>query len=230
MAFCPMCKCEYKKGIELCPDCKEVLVDSLEQISHAAKEEFDAQQIIQIMNAVEADEEKSDDAKETTGPVKRVGVYRKSADISTDNKYSAYILLSVGILGIIALVLICLDVIPLYSTVTSKVVTGVVMGSLFTVFVVMGIVSLKNAIKFGEKADSESDLTKEIMTYCEENLTASSVDGSICDEEFHRLAEEVKYFKRIDHIRELITRQFMNLEEEYVNYICDEIYVKLYEE
>ena len=31
MAWCPVCKCEYKKGITKCAECKVDLVDSLEE-------------------------------------------------------------------------------------------------------------------------------------------------------------------------------------------------------
>ena len=30
MAWCPVCKCEYKKGITVCKECKVELVDSLD--------------------------------------------------------------------------------------------------------------------------------------------------------------------------------------------------------
>ena len=31
MAWCPVCKCEYKQGISKCADCKVELVDVLEE-------------------------------------------------------------------------------------------------------------------------------------------------------------------------------------------------------
>ena len=36
--------------------------------------------------------------------------------------------------------------------------------------------------------------------------------------------------RRIEYIKECITKQFMNLEENYVDFMCDEIYTKFYEE
>ena len=85
-------------------------------------------------------------------------VYRNSKELAGENKSSAYILLPVGTLGIIALVLIWFDVIPLYSGLTSKIITSVVMGSLFVVFIVMGVLSLKNAKKLDAEAAKEGDI------------------------------------------------------------------------
>ena len=68
---------------------------------------------------------------------KDTSVYRSSKELAAENKSSAYILLPVGILGIVAIILIWFDVIPLYSSITSKIITSTVMGVLFLVFIVV---------------------------------------------------------------------------------------------
>lgn len=224
MAWCPICKCEYKDGIKVCADCKVDLVDSIETVTETEEENLT---IVEINDDIEsADEE----VTSNVSIIKKAGVYQDSAQLSKENKSSAYILLTLGILGVIALVLIFFDVIPLYSGMTSKIITSVVMGTLFVVFIIMGIASMKNAKKLDEMAVSESNLSKEIMNFCEQNLSSESIDNDLQDEEWDSLEDEIKYFKRIEHIRELITKQFMNLEEDYVDFMCDEIYIKLYEE
>lgn len=236
MAWCPVCKCEYKEGIEKCADCKVDLVAALDDVSSSEEEEMlsameeMAKEMAEELANEEADEEASEEAHIEMPKMKVAKVYQDSAELSSENKSSAYILLSVGIIGIVVLVLICLDVIPIYKGVTSKIITTSVMGTLFVVFVVMGIVSLKNAKKFQQKAAEEGDLSKEIMTYCLENLSAKNIDESLVDEQWDDTQDEVKYFKRIEYIKMMITKQFMNLEEEYVDFICDEVYTKLYEE
>lgn len=236
MAWCPVCKCEYKAGITKCAECKVELVDSLENeqedtIFLQSEDGNDAEgmdALAENENIHFIDREAQMAAvkiakKSTSG-------YRNSEEMSIENKSSAYILLPVGTLGIIALVLIWLDIIPLYSSVTSKIIVSTVMGALFIVFVVMGILSLKNAKMFKEKASKEGDLSKEILNYFSENLSADELDKKIADSEWETLSEEERYFKRIDCIRECITKQFMNLEENYVDYMCDEVYNKFYEE
>lgn len=237
MAWCPVCKCEYKKGIVKCAECKVDLVDSLEEKNEETlipEEALDEEMVLEI--AKELNENKAihfiDRGAEIPAVriAKRAGVYRNSKELSNENKSSAYILLPVGALGIIALVLIWLDVIPLYSGITSKIITSVVMGSLFIVFIVMGIISLKNAKKLDEKATEEGDLTKEIVKFFSENYSADVLDEKICDSQWSQLPEEEKYFKRIECIKAVLVKQFMNLEDNYIDFISDEIYTKFYEE
>ena len=62
---------------------------------------------------------------------------------------------------------------------------------------------------------------KDRMAYLEAKFNHST---------WNEIPEEEKYFKRIECIKECITSQFMNLEENYVDFMCDEIYTKFYEE
>ncbi len=236
MAWCPICKCEYKAGITKCAECKVELVNSLD----AEKEEplflqeeensecFGAEDLLENKNIHFIDREAQIAAVRIAN--KNTSVYRNSKDLSNENKSSAYILIPVGVLGIAALVLIWLDVIPLYSSITSKIITSTVMGTLFVVFVVMGFLSLKNAKKFEEKASEEGNLSNEILNYFTENMSSESLDEKIAEPQWDTLQEEEKYFKRIECIRMCITKQFMNLEDNYVDYMCDEVYTKLFEE
>lgn len=241
MAWCPVCKCEYKQGISKCADCKVELVDVLEENMDVSPD-FEAlmeeeEQISKIAEHVNENlnvhflDRGADIAfvrkiKQQKNPT----VYRNSKELAGENKSSAYILLPIGALGIIALVLIWFDVIPLYSSITSKIITSVVMGSLFVVFIAMGIISLKNAKKLDKKASEEGALTTEILNYFSDNFTAESIDKEILEPQWNEQGEEEKYFKRIECIRNLLTKQFMNLEDNYIDFMCDEIYTKFYEE
>lgn len=235
MAFCPVCKCEYKEGIKKCADCDTLLVDSLEEkITLFAEEPVDEEikkivpkDVLENKNINFLDRDSDVAAVQVN---KKAGVYRDSKELFLENKSSAYMLLTVGIIGIIVLALICTDVIKIYFSLTSKIISGVVMGSLFVTFIVMGIATLKNAKKYGEKAKAEGDLTTNILDYCADNLTPMTVDRACKDEEWDELPEEMKYFKRIDYIREFITEHFMNLEEDYVSFLADEMYTTFYDD
>lgn len=241
MAWCPVCKCEYKQGITKCAECKVELVDVLEEnidvtpdIEALIEEEEQISKIAEHVNEnlnVHFLDRGADIAfvrkvKQQKNPT----VDRNSKELAGENKSSAYILLPVGGLGLIALILIWFDVIPLYSGLTSKIITSVVMGSLFVVFLVMGVISLKNAKKLDIEAAKEGDLSKEILNYFCQNLSAELVDEKITDNQWSELPEEERYFKRIECIKELMIKQFMNLEDNYIDFMCDEIYTKFYEE
>ena len=235
MAFCPVCKCEYKEGIKKCADCDTLLVDSLEEkVTLFAEEPVDEEikkivpkDVLENKNINFLDRDSDVAAVQV---IKKTGVYRNSKELFLENKSSAYMLLTVGIIGIIVLALICTDVIKIYFSLTSKIISGVVMGSLFVTFIVMGIATLKNAKKYGEKAKEEGDLTTKILDYCADNLTPMTVDKACKDEEWDELPEEMKYFKRIDYIKDFITGHFMNLEEDYVSFLVDEMYTTFYDD
>ena len=242
MAWCPVCKCEYKKGITKCAECKVDLIDSLEEKAYEPIFEQEDKDTYDSLGFKEVTENKNVhfiDREANIAGVKMIlaakakkdtSVYRSSKELAAENKSSAYILMPVGILGIIAIILIWFDVIPLYTGITSKIITSSVMGSLFIVFIVMGILSLKNAKKLDKEADKEGDLSKEILEYFSNNLTADAIDEKIADDKWNEIPEEEKYFKRIECIKECITTKFMNLDENYVDFMCDEIYTKFYEE
>lgn len=236
MAWCPVCKCEYKEGILKCAECKVDLVDSLEEKKEEAPifEEELSEEIISELAKELNEDEKIHITEEEEVPnvrnVKQTGVYRNSKELSIDNKSSAYILLPIGLVGIVLLFLVWIDVIPLYTKIISKLITTVLMGSTFVVFIVMGYISLKKGIEYDKKAVKEGDLTKEILKYFENNFTAEAIDENVGVSQLSELEDEEKYFKRVDCIKELITKQFMNLEDNYIEYMSDEIYTMLYEE
>ena len=238
MAWCPVCKCEYKNGITKCAECKVDLVDSLDSVKdEPVFSEEEIKEACQELGVEELTENKNVHFVDREAQIaavkmaqKQTSVYRGSKELAGENKSSAYILLPVGTLGIIALILIWFDVIPLYSGLTSKIITTVVMGALFAVFLVMGVLSLKNAKKLDAKATQEGDLSKEILNYFSENLSSELIDEKIKDDQWDEVSEEERYFKRIECIKDLMTNQFMNLEDNYIDYMCDEIYTKFYEE
>ena len=236
MAWCPVCKCEYKEGILKCAECKVDLVDSLEEKNEEAPilEEELSEEIISELAKELNEDEKIHITEEKEVPnvrnVKQTSVYRNSKELSIDNKSSAYILLPIGLVGIVLLFLVWIDVIPLYTKIISKLITTVLMGSTFVVFIVMGYISLKKGIEYDKKAVKEGDLTKEILKYFENNFTAEAIDENVGVSQLSELEDEEKYFKRVDCIKELITKQFMNLEDNYIEYMSDEIYTMLYEE
>ncbi len=237
MAWCPVCKCEYKEGILKCAECKVDLVDSLEEKNEEApipEEELSEETISELAKELNENKEIHFIDRDAEIPAVRIakqtGVYRNSKELSIDNKSSAYILLPIGLVGIVLLFLVWIDVIPLYTKIISKLITTVLMGSTFVVFIVMGYISLKKGIEYDKKAVKEGDLTKEILKYFENNFTAEAIDENVGVSQLSELEDEEKYFKRVDCIKELITKQFMNLEDNYIEYMSDEIYTMLYEE
>ncbi len=156
------------------------------------------------------------------------GVYQNSAKKAEENRSSAYLLLILGSVGLIAIILIFAGVIPVSINIMNRYMICGVMGVLFVLFVVMGVVSMKSSKILAQKAESENNLTSEITKWCSENLTAESVDAGLF-EDVEEESEESRYFKRVDKMKKQISYQFMNLDEGFLDSFTDDYYQNIFE-
>ena len=144
------------------------------------------------------------------------------------NRSSGYLLTTIGGLGLIAIVLVFFDVIRLPAAMANKFMVCIVMGALFALFFVMGILAIKSSKTLTKKAEEENSLTNEIKKWCGENMNARKVDeGLFAEGEY---GEEMKYFKRAEKMKEMISHQFMNLEEGFLDSFVDDYYPVVFEQ
>ena len=101
------------------------------------------------------------------------------------------------------------------------------MGALFVLFIVFGVVSLRNSRILLVKARSEDSLLSELTRWCENNLSAEQVDEGLFEEE---VLEEQKYFMRTDCMKTIINNKFMNLDQAFLEHFVDEYYQRLFED
>lgn len=151
MAWCPVCKLEYVKGVSVCPDCKSVLVESLEQASDlnesdaCASENGYENEDIYTDNAIKAQIEEELARMEMRERIQKIidnPPYKPKDEQYADNKSGAYILLPFGVLGIAVLVLNLAGVITFPISGFSMKLVYAVMGFLFLIFIVSGIKAL----------------------------------------------------------------------------------------
>ncbi len=156
------------------------------------------------------------------------GVYLDSAKKAEENRSSGYMLIVVGGIGLAAIGLLLADIIKLPAGMVNKYMICSVTGALFLLFFVMGILSVRSSQSLKAKAESESSLTSEIKKWCESSITAEMVDDGLFPE--GETGEEIKYFRRTDKMKAMISHQFLNLDEGFLDAFVDDYYPVVFEQ
>jgi uncharacterized membrane protein len=154
--------------------------------------------------------------------------YQDKKAKAEDFKSSAYTLLLVGVVGLVALVLINMGVLPIILVGSGKIMTNIVMGALFLIFIVIGISSFKSSKQYEKEAVDEDDLTKKISSWVRENLTEDSIKEEVYFDE--GTPDEMKYFKYSEVLKSKIIEEFGNVNASYLDALCDELYSEIFGE
>lgn len=235
MPWCPKCKSEYRAGFEVCADCGCKLVEEepTDEKSKATVESW-ATSAVGLMMGEAPVEEISEEEQEEIKRIAQAGnrkstkatSYKDYVERANENKSSATILIVLGGLGLVAVGLGAAGLLPI--NVGNSLLFYGVMGALFLFFFVSGFVSMKNAKKYREMAESETSVRNTILEWCKDNLRADEIDHITGTPEEQ---DEVKYFKRYAYIRYAITQQFLNLEDGFLDNLIEEtIYDSLFED
>ena len=149
--------------------------------------------------------------------------YMNSGARAEENRSSAWVLLVVGVLGMLVMILGITGVLPL--NIGNPYMFYGVMSAVFILFLVMGVVSMRNAKLFEKKAESENSLVDTLLKWSGENLTAENIDAQI--ENAADTPKEALYYKRFEVIRSQMNHQFMNLDQQMLENLID---TKIYEQ
>lgn len=156
-------------------------------------------------------------------------VYIKQEDKYKDVKSSGYVFLIVGMIGTVFMFLNIFGIIDFYLASNIKYLTYIVMFGMFILFIIIGFYSLHSSKKIKEEAKVENDLTNDIMEWFRKNFSGDDVDENADINISDISQEEIRYFKRTEAIKNIITQTYGELDVSYLDKIADDVYQELYD-
>ena len=152
--------------------------------------------------------------------------YQDSSQKADDNRSSGWMLLILGLLGLTMEVLGITGVIHL--RLSNPYLFYGVMGAIFLLFLIAGVISIRNAALFSRKAESENSLRSTMLDWCREALHAEEIDDQV---KVPDISEEVLYFSRTAYIKERLNQQFINLDQDFLDHFVDaHVYELIFEQ
>lgn len=156
----------------------------------------------------------------------KVHSYVKLSDKYADIMSSASTMLLVGGIGIVFMILVFADYINIPLNPETSWLFYSVMGGVFIIFIISGIISFMHAAQVKIDAEAENKLIDEINTWASENLSKEYLDENLDLEQ----PEEILYFGRSDKIKDDIMHEFENADEALVVELAEQIYQNIYEQ
>ena len=159
------------------------------------------------------------------------GRYLENGIRARENLSSAWALLIVGGAGMLCASLGIVGIIPI-GLGNPYLFYGVMM-AVALLFIVMGVLSMKSARIFAERAKVEGTLLETVEKWCMENLAAADIDAALRAGESDTVSggeNELLYFQRAEYLKEQINSQFMNLDQRLLEQFIDaRLYGKIFE-
>lgn len=147
--------------------------------------------------------------------------YVEAAKKYEDTKSTAWTVTPAGILGLLFLVLLWTDILPISFSFFSKCMFTGVLGILFLFFLVTGIRAFRELEPQKAKMQSEENSVREIQQWFQKHYSPDAISNGMDTDD---ISLDQLYFFRSDNITRLIRQEFPSLEEDFEDYMVENIY------
>lgn len=219
MAWCPKCMNEYQDGYTQCSDCGETLVSYEEALEYnrrkkAEEEEADSNLWEDAVPEQMTEDEPEQAGRETVGgPV----TFTRSADRYKENLSAGYMFIVVGILCAAFEGYALIKKLPFLR---GNYLTISVIAILAAGCIIIGIVSLLHAKKMKADIGVEEKTDTAVREWLNQNITEEILSEIGKDKE----PEELRYFDRIAYMKERLSEEFGEMNDAYLDQVCDDYY------
>lgn len=152
-------------------------------------------------------------------------LYEDKNNKAEDAKSSAIALILVGGLGLVFIVLLVLDYLPIHLFGLGKYLVSAIMAAMFLVFIAMGFSSIKTYKKYLGIAEEEQKNIEQIMDLLAQHMSREVIDAKLAGE-----PEEMPqiYYSRLALIKEFLEVHYGGLEPALLEKLADDWYEELY--
>lgn len=174
---------------------------------------------------VDAEDGADTETPEEQQTPERAALYEDKNNKAEDAKSSAVALLLVGGLGLVFIVLLMLDYLPIHLFGLGKYLVSGIMAAMFLVFIAMGLSSIKTYKKYLGIAEEEQKNIEQIMELLAQHMSKEVIDTKLAGE-----PEEMPqiYYSRLAVIKEFLEAHYGGLEPALLEKLADDWYEELY--
>jgi hypothetical protein len=174
-----------------------------------------------VFNSEEPEEELEQDIRKVSKMMYDGGAYEKKSDKSKEMKSTAVTFFVFGILG---LLFIALNLVNVLDIVNGP-IPYLVMSAMFIGFLLIGNNSVERAKKAAKESVLEEETTEQIIAWLD-NLVTPEALLSMKDSS---LSEEANFIRVMENIKFIVTKQFGELDDAYLDYVTEEFYNNKFE-
>ena len=179
-------------------------------------DEIDLEKLLPVLDE-QLEEIKDEEANELLSDLRTEAstVYVNKKDKYADLKFSGISFIVFAILGYLFVLINAAGIINMFNTYSMVILTAV-----FTVFIGIGISSLRKAGKIKNLVSEEEDVVEKVETYIKEHFTDEYLATLKNDE----LSEEEDFFHVTEILKAELIEQFPLFSKGYIDQLVDECY------